>query len=70
MTERFSENRESSTAFAVSTGWPVRTTVWTIEDENAPDPQAALDTSEVKDRLSEAIQDLPERETLVAETKT
>jgi RNA polymerase sigma factor for flagellar operon FliA len=37
----------------------------TIEDENAPDPQAALDTSEVKDRLQEAIQDLPERETLV-----
>ena len=37
----------------------------TIEDESAPDPQAALDTSEVKDRLSEAIQDLPERETLV-----
>jgi RNA polymerase sigma factor for flagellar operon FliA len=37
----------------------------TIEDENAPDPQASLDTSEVKDRLSEAIQDLPERETLV-----
>ena len=35
----------------------------TIEDESAPDPQAALDTSEVKDRLSEAIQDLPERET-------
>jgi len=37
----------------------------TIEDESAPDPQAALDTSEVKDRLAEAIQDLPERETLV-----
>jgi RNA polymerase sigma factor FliA len=37
----------------------------TIEDENAPDPQAALDTSEVRDRLAEAIQDLPERETLV-----
>src|SRR6476661_1347994 len=37
----------------------------TIEDESAPAPQAALDTSEVKDRLSEAIQDLPERETLV-----
>ena len=37
----------------------------TIEDESAPDPQAALDTNEVKDRLSEAIQDLPERETLV-----
>ena len=37
----------------------------TIEDESAPDPQAALDTNEVKDRLSEAIHDLPERETLV-----
>jgi RNA polymerase sigma factor for flagellar operon FliA len=37
----------------------------TIEDESAPDPQAALDTTEVKDRLQEAIQDLPERETLV-----
>ena len=37
----------------------------TIEDESAPDPQAALDTSEVKDLLSDAIQDLPERETLV-----
>ena len=37
----------------------------TIEDESAPDPQAALDTTEVRDRLQEAIQDLPERETLV-----
>jgi RNA polymerase sigma factor FliA len=37
----------------------------TIEDERAPDPQAALDTSELKDRLQEAVQDLPERETLV-----
>jgi RNA polymerase sigma factor for flagellar operon FliA len=37
----------------------------TIEDESAPDPQAALDTTEVKDRLQDAIQDLPERETLV-----
>ena len=37
----------------------------TIEDEGAPDPQAALDTSELKDRLGEAVQDLPERETLV-----
>jgi len=37
----------------------------TIEDERAPDPQAALDTSELKDRLGEAVQDLPERETLV-----
>ena len=31
----------------------------------ALDPQAALDSSEVKDRLQDAIQDLPERETLV-----
>jgi RNA polymerase sigma factor FliA len=37
----------------------------TIEDESAPNPQAALDTTEVKDRLTDAIQDLPERETLV-----
>jgi RNA polymerase sigma factor for flagellar operon FliA len=37
----------------------------TLEDERAPDPQAALDTSELKDRLGEAVQDLPERETLV-----
>jgi RNA polymerase sigma factor FliA len=37
----------------------------TIEDENAPDPQAALDTGEVRDLLQEAIQDLPEREQLV-----
>jgi RNA polymerase sigma factor FliA len=37
----------------------------TIEDENAPDPQAALDTSEVRDLLQDAIQDLPEREQLV-----
>ncbi len=37
----------------------------TLEDESAPDPQAALDTTELKDRLQEAIQDLPERETLV-----
>jgi RNA polymerase sigma factor for flagellar operon FliA len=37
----------------------------TIEDERSPDPQAALDTSEIRDRLQEAIEDLPERETLV-----
>src|SRR5262249_58015427 len=37
----------------------------TIEDETAADPQAALDTSEVKDRLSEAIQGLPQREALL-----
>jgi RNA polymerase sigma factor for flagellar operon FliA len=37
----------------------------TLEDERAPDPQAALDSSELKDRLQDAVQDLPERETLV-----
>jgi RNA polymerase sigma factor for flagellar operon FliA len=37
----------------------------TIEDERAPDPQTALDTSELKDRLADAVQNLPERETLV-----
>jgi RNA polymerase sigma factor FliA len=37
----------------------------TIEDERAPDPQAALDSSELKERLQDAVQDLPERETLV-----
>ncbi len=37
----------------------------TIEDESAPDPQLALDSSEVRDRLQEAIEHLPERETLV-----
>ena len=37
----------------------------TIEDESAPDPQAELDTSDIKERLSDAIQTLPEREKLV-----
>ncbi len=37
----------------------------TIEDESAPDPQAALDSGEVRDLLQDAIQDLPERERLV-----
>ncbi len=37
----------------------------TIEDESAPDPQLALDSSEVRDRLQEAVEHLPERETLV-----
>ncbi|MSO40638.1 MAG: RNA polymerase sigma factor WhiG [Solirubrobacterales bacterium] len=37
----------------------------TMEDQSAPDPQNALDTSEVRDRLQEAIEHLPERETLV-----
>src|SRR4051812_21286065 len=37
----------------------------TISDPSASDPQEALDTSEVKDRLSEGIAGLPEREQLV-----
>jgi RNA polymerase sigma factor for flagellar operon FliA len=37
----------------------------TLQDETAPDPQAALDTSDVKERLTEAIETLPERERLV-----
>ena len=37
----------------------------TIADDRAPDPQEALATSEVKDRLTEAIASLPEREQLV-----
>jgi RNA polymerase sigma factor for flagellar operon FliA len=37
----------------------------TISDPSATDPQEALDTSEVKDRLAEAISSLPEREQLV-----
>jgi RNA polymerase sigma factor for flagellar operon FliA len=37
----------------------------TIEDPNAVDPQDALDTTEVRDRLAETIETLPERERLV-----
>ncbi|HKG35661.1 MAG TPA: RNA polymerase sigma factor WhiG [Solirubrobacterales bacterium] len=37
----------------------------TIPDESAADPQEALASSEVKDRLAEAIASLPEREQLV-----
>jgi RNA polymerase sigma factor for flagellar operon FliA len=37
----------------------------TIADEAAADPQEALTTSEVKERLAEAIASLPEREQLV-----
>ncbi len=37
----------------------------TISDPRAADPQEALDSSEVKDRLTEAIASLPEREQLV-----
>jgi RNA polymerase sigma factor for flagellar operon FliA len=37
----------------------------TIKDPNAVDPQSELDSAEVKDRLAEAIESLPERERLV-----
>jgi RNA polymerase sigma factor FliA len=37
----------------------------TISDPRADDPQESLDSSEVKDRLTEAIASLPEREQLV-----
>ena len=37
----------------------------TISDPSASDPQEALDTSEIKENLAEAIQTLPEREQLV-----
>src|SRR6478752_5515445 len=37
----------------------------TIHDENAPDPEALLAQSELKDRLADAIAALPEREKLV-----
>jgi len=37
----------------------------TISDPSATDPQEALDSTEVKDRLAESIASLPEREQLV-----
>ena len=37
----------------------------TLHDENAPDPEALLAQSELKDRLADAIAALPEREKLV-----
>ena len=37
----------------------------TIADENAPDPAAALDQSDLRDRVADAISRLPEREKLV-----
>jgi RNA polymerase sigma factor for flagellar operon FliA len=37
----------------------------TISDPRAEDPQDSLDSSEIKDRLTEAIASLPEREQLV-----
>ena len=37
----------------------------TIRDPNAVDPEDAIDTVELKDRLADAIESLPDRERLV-----
>ena len=37
----------------------------TLTDENAPDPAAVMDQTDLKDRVTEAIARLPEREKLV-----
>ena len=37
----------------------------TIRDPNAVDPEEAIDTVELKDRLADAIESLPDRERLV-----
>ena len=37
----------------------------TLTDENAPDPSQVMDSTELKDRVADAIARLPEREKLV-----
>ncbi len=37
----------------------------TLQDENAPDPSAVMDKTDLRDRVAEAISRLPEREKLV-----
>ena len=37
----------------------------TLQDENAPDPSAVMDQTDLRDRVAEAISRLPEREKLV-----
>jgi len=37
----------------------------TLQDPNAPDPAAAMDQTDLKDRMADAIARLPEREKLV-----
>jgi RNA polymerase sigma factor for flagellar operon FliA len=37
----------------------------TLQDENAPDPSALMDQTDLRDRVAEAISRLPEREKLV-----
>lgn len=62
----------NSSVYALDELWSVRDSTGdqvslldTIADDGAADPQEALATSEVKDRLTEAIASLPEREQLV-----
>jgi RNA polymerase sigma factor FliA len=62
----------NSSVYALDELWTVRDSsgdqvslLDTIADDGAADPQEALATSEVKDRLTEAIASLPEREQLV-----
>ena len=62
----------NSSVYALDELWSVRDSsgdqvslLDTIADDGAADPQEALATSEVKDRLTEAIASLPEREQLV-----
>ncbi|HEY5053039.1 MAG TPA: RNA polymerase sigma factor WhiG [Solirubrobacterales bacterium] len=62
----------NSSVYALDELWSVRDSsgdqvslLDTIADDGSADPQEALATSEVKDRLTEAIGSLPEREQLV-----
>ena len=62
----------NSSVYALDELWSVRDSsgdqvslLDTIADDGSADPQEALATSEVKDRLTEAIASLPEREQLV-----
>jgi RNA polymerase sigma factor for flagellar operon FliA len=62
----------NSSVYALDELWSVRDSsgdqvslLDTIADDGAADPQEALASSEVKDRLTEAIASLPEREQLV-----
>ena len=74
-TEEFQESLlriSNSTVVALDELWSVSDSsgdqvslLDTLQDPDAPDPEALLDASEVKDRLSDAIAALPEREKLV-----
>jgi RNA polymerase sigma factor for flagellar operon FliA len=74
-TEEFQESLlriSNSTVVALDELWSVSDSsgdqvslLDTIQDPDAPDPEALLGASEVKDRLTDAIAALPEREKLV-----